>query len=112
MQPYTNDGFEAWRRLKLRYMLTGGGREVDLAVRLYSGKACRNMTELPVAIDLLDREIKHNETVNGYRIPDFMMIAMLVQMFREADAKEFKNPYIYNQESFLEAFSRTSRTWP
>ena len=49
VQPYTNDGFEAWRRLKLRYTLTGGGMEVDLAVRLYSRKACRNMTELPAA---------------------------------------------------------------
>ena len=41
-----------------------------------------------------------------------MMIAMLVQMFREADAKEFKDPYIHNQESSLKEFARTSRTWP
>ena len=95
VEPHAADGFEAWRQLKLRYTLTGGGTEVDRTVRLYSRKACKNMSELPAAIDLLDREIKRDEEVNNHRIPDSTKIALLVQMFPEANAKELKYRHVH-----------------
>ena len=57
IEPFTNDGFEAWRRLKLRYILSGGRTEVDRTVRLFCRKACRNMTDVPAAIDQLDKDL-------------------------------------------------------
>ena len=51
VEPYTSDGFEAWRQLKSRYTLTGGGTEVDRTVRLYLRKAYKNMAEILAAIE-------------------------------------------------------------
>ena len=100
VEPLTNDGFEAWRHLKFRYMMTGGMIEVDRVVRLFVRKACRSVTELPVAIDILDRELKHDEETSGHRQPDHTKIALLVQLFPEADQKELKHRYSRNKNVF------------
>ena len=100
---FTNDGFDAWRQLKLRYILTGGWTEVDRTVRLVWLQACRNMTELPAAIDLLDKELMHKEETGGHRRPDHTKIVLLVQLFFEADQKELPHRYIRNQKSFEKA---------
>ena len=98
IEPFANEGFEAWRQLKLRYILSGGRTEVDRTMRLFCSKACRNMTELPAAIDLLDKELKHDEETSGHRQPDHTKIALLVQLFPEADQKELKHRYVRNQK--------------
>ena len=100
VEPHTGDGFEAWRQLKLRYTLSGGGTEVDRTVRLYSRKACKSMADLPAAIDLLDKEIRKDEETNSHRIPSSTKIALLVQMFPEAHSKELKFRHVHGQSDF------------
>ena len=58
------------------------------------------MTELPAAIVLSDKELKHDEETSGHRQPDHTKIALLVQLFPEADQKELKHRYVRNQADF------------
>ena len=41
------------------------------------------MTELPAAIDLFDKELRHDEETSGYKMPDHTKIAFLVNFFVE-----------------------------
>ena len=70
VEPYSGEGFEAWRQLKQRYTSTGGSAEIDRTMRLFTRKACKNMAELPAAIDALDRELKRDEEMSGHRFPN------------------------------------------
>ena len=103
VEPYSGEGFEAWRQLKLRYTSSGGSTEIDRTVRLFSKKACKNMAELPAAIDALDKELKRDEEVSGHRLPDHTKIALLVRLFPEKDEKELKHRWIHNQKDFQRA---------
>ena len=103
VEPYGGEGFEAWRQLKLRYTSSGGSTEIDRTVRLFSKKACKNMAELPAAIDALDKELKRDEEVSGHRLPDHTKIALLVRLFPEKDEKELKHRWIHNQKDFQRA---------
>ena len=95
MEPYTGEGFEAWRQLKLRYTLVGGTTEIDWTIRLFNKKACKNMSELPAAI-----EFQKDEEMSGYKLPDHTKIAVLVRLFPEKDEKELKHLWIHNKKSF------------
>ena len=87
VEPFSGEGFEAWRQLKLRFTATGGSTEVDRTVRLFTRKACKNMAELPAAIDWLDKELKRDEESTGHRQPDHTKIALLVRLFPERKKK-------------------------
>ena len=83
VEPYISDGFEAWRQLKHRYTLVGGTTEVDRTIKLFNKKACRNLSELPAAMDLLDKELRADEELSGHKLPDHTKIAFLVRLFPE-----------------------------
>ena len=103
VEPFSGEGFEAWRQLKLRFTATGGSTEVDRTVRLFTRKACKNMAELPAAIDWLDKELKRDEESTGHRQPDHTKIALLVRLFPEKEEKELKLRWIRNQKDFQRA---------
>ena len=86
VEPYSGEGFEAWRQLKQRHTSTGGSAEIDRTMRLFTRKACKNMAELPAAIDALDRELKRDEEMSGHRLPEHTKIALLTRLFPEKDA--------------------------
>ena len=81
VEPYTSEGFEAWRQLKLRYTPVGGATEIDRTLRMFNKKPMKNMTELPGAIDLFDKKLKHDEETSGHKLPDHTKIALLVKLF-------------------------------
>ena len=87
VEPYVSDGFEAWRQLKHRYTLVGGTTEVDRTIKLFNKKACKNLSELPAAIDLLDKELRADEQLSGHKLPDHTKIALLVRLFLETKTK-------------------------
>ena len=103
VEAYGGEGFEAWRQLKMRFTSTGGSTEIDRTVRLFTKKACRNMAELPAAIDALDKELKRDEEMSGHRLPDHTKIALLTRLFPEKDAPELKHRWIHNQKDFQRA---------
>ena len=83
VEPYVGDGFEAWRQLKRRYTLVGGTTEVDRTIKLFNKKACKSLSDLPAAIDLLDKELRADEELSGHKLPDHTKIALLVSFFIE-----------------------------
>ena len=85
VEPFSGEGFEAWRQLKLRFTSTGGTTEVDRVGRMFTRKACKTMADLPAAIDWLDKELKRDEELTRFRQPDHTKIALLVRLFPEKD---------------------------
>ena len=100
VEPYTGEGFEALRQLKLRYTLVGGTTEVDRTMRLFNRKACKNLSELPAAIDLLDKELRNDEELSGHKLPDHTKMALLVRMLPKKDEKELKHRWVHGQKNF------------
>ena len=58
------------------------------------------MTELPGAIDLLDKELNHDEETSGHKLPDHTEIALLVKLFQEKDKRELKHRCVNDPKSF------------
>ena len=100
VEPFSGEGFEAWRQLKLRFTSNSGSTEVDRVGRMFTRKACKNMADLPAAIDWLDKELKRDEELTGHRQPDHTKIALLVRLFPEKDEKELKHRWVRNQKDF------------
>ena len=100
VEPFSGEGFEAWRQLKLRFTSTGGTTEVDRVGRMFTRKACKTMADLPAAIDWFDKELKRDEELTGFRQPDHTKIALLVRLFPEKDERELKHRWIRNQKDF------------
>ena len=100
VEPYVSEGFEAWRQLKLRYTLVGGTTAVDRTIRLFSKKACKSLSELPAAIDFLDKEIRADEEASGHKLPDHTKLALLVRLFPEKDEKDMKHRWVHGQKNF------------
>ena len=100
VEPYANEGFEAWRQMKLRYTLVGGTTAVDRTIRLFSKKACKSLSELPAAIDLLDKELRADEEESGHKMPDHTKLALLVRLFPEKDEKDMKHRWVHGQKNF------------
>ena len=91
VEPYTGEGFEARRQLKLRYTLVGGTTEIDRTMKLFNKKACKNMSELSAAIDILDKELRNDEELSGHNLPDHTKMALLVRLFSEKREKDMKH---------------------
>ena len=100
VEPYVSDGFEAWRQLKRRYTLVGGTTEVDRTIKLFCKKACKSLSDLPAAIDVLDKELRTDEESSGHKLPDHTKIALLVRLFPEKDEKNLKHRFVHGQKSF------------
>ena len=66
IEPYQGCGFEAWRRLKARYLSSGGRADIDRAVRMMTRKPVKSMADLPAALDLMERDLKHYEIAAGH----------------------------------------------
>ena len=69
--------------MKHRYTLVGGTTEVDRTIKFFNKKACKNLSELPAAIDLLDKELRADEELSGHKLPDHSKIAYIVRIFPE-----------------------------
>ena len=100
VEPYVRDGFEAWRQLQRRYTLVGGTTEVDRTIKLFCKKACKSLSDLPAAIDVLDKELRTDEESSGHKMPDHTKIALLVRLFPEKDEKDLKHRFVHGQKSF------------
>ena len=66
---HPDQGFEAWRQLKVRYNPDGGRMELYRIESLFSKKPCKHLSEVPAAIDLLERDLRRYES-NGNMLPN------------------------------------------
>ena len=52
-------GFEAWRQMKIRYQPEGGLMDLFRTEGLFSRKPCKLLSQVPAALDVLERDLKH-----------------------------------------------------
>ena len=64
-----NMGFEAWRQLAKRYNPIDGSFELDRMSHLLQRKQCKDLAELPAAVDRLLRDIEGYEQRSTNKFP-------------------------------------------
>ena len=59
------NGLEAWRQLKKRYHPAGGRFELEKLNNMLHRKQCKNLDDLPAAIDILQKDLRNYSTMMG-----------------------------------------------
>ena len=100
VERFSGNGFEAWRQLKTRYSPGGGRADLDRSLRMLQRKPCKSLSDLPAAIDHLERDLAHHDATSGYKWPEQHKILLLVQMFPEAVAHHLKMSFVADQTDY------------
>ena len=93
-------GFEAWRKLKKRFHPEGGTFELERTTRLMTSKQCKSLSELPSAMDVLEKGFRQYEITFGAPIPDPLKIGMLLKILPEAYRKELTLKFTLGERNF------------
>ena len=83
---------------------------MDRTKTLFNRKACENFSELPAAIDLLDKELRNDEELSGHKLPDHTKMALLVRLLPDKDEKELKHRWVHGQKVSRKS-AQTSWGW-
>ena len=100
VERFPGSGFEAWRQLKVRYSPGGGRADLDRSLRMLLRKQCKSLSDLPAAIDHLERDLAHHDATSGYKWPEQHKILLLVQLFPESVAQYLKITFVADQTDF------------
>ena len=100
VERFQGRGFEAWRQLKARYAPAGGRVDLDRSLRMLQRKARKHISELPAAIDQLERDLAHHDATASYTRPEQYKIILLVQLFPEAQAQYLKITFVAGHTKF------------
>ena len=93
-------GFEAWRKLKVRYHPEGGAFELERTNRMLNAKQCKNISELPAAIDVLEKGFRQYEVTFGVPFPDPLKIPMLLKVLPESHKKDLELKFTLGERSY------------
>ena len=64
-----DQGFEAWRLLVKRHAPSGGRYELDRMNSMLARKQCKDLSDLPAAIDVLERDFPDLQGNHGHGLP-------------------------------------------
>ena len=70
IEAYPDQGFKAWHRLKKPYNPAGGRFELDNVNKMLARRQCNDLSDLPAAIDILERDLKSYEATFGMEFPN------------------------------------------
>ena len=101
-------GFEAWRKLKCRYNPSGGRFELDRMTLLLSRKQCANLSDLPAAIDKLERDLRNYEANTNLVFPAEWKIPLLLQLMPASHQKELQMKYTMGERDFSKMVSNVA----
>ena len=93
-------GFEAWRLLVKRHTPTGGRYELDKLNAMLARKQCKDLSDLPAALDILKKDLKLYEATMGKPFPEDFKIPILLQMVPESHKKELQMKYTLGERDF------------
>ena len=94
------NGFEAWRLLKKRYDPSTGNFELTKMNRMISRKACKDLSDLPAAIDILEKDIRGYESSMNVPFPAEWKIPLLLQLIPENYKHELEAKYAMGDRDF------------
>ena len=92
------NGFEAWRQLKVRYLPSGGSYEIDRMNLILQRKRCKNLDELPTAIDKLLKDIRSYSLTMGEPFPVKWKMPLLCQILPEENRKVLEQQYMLDKK--------------
>ena len=92
------NGFEAWRQLKVRYLPSGGSYEIDRMNLILQRKRCKNLDELPTAIDKLLKDIRGYSLTMGEPFPVKWKMPLLCQILPEENRKVLEQQYMLDKK--------------
>ena len=87
-----SQGFEAWRLLNVRFNPIGEMYTFDKMNDLMHQTMCKNMSDMPAAIDKFEKDIRMFKDRTGQDFPEILKMPLLLQMIptiwkREVDAR-------------------------
>ena len=93
-------GFEAWRQLAKRYNPIDGTFELDRMSHLLARKQCKDLSEIPAAVDRLIRDIEGYEQRSTQKSPQEWKLPPLQQLLPEKYKKELEMRYSMGEKDF------------
>ena len=95
-----DQGFEAWRLLVKRHAPSGGRYELDRMNSMLARKQCKDLSDLPAAIDVLERDLRTYEATMGAAFPPEWKIPLLLQLMPESHKRELQMKYTMGERDF------------
>ena len=96
---HPDQGFEAWRQLKVRYNPDGGRMELYRIESLFAKKPCKHLSEVPAAIDLLERDLRRYEA-HGNSLPNDVKISMLCRILPDNQRNELESKFRMGERDY------------
>ena len=93
-------GFEAWRQLKVRYQPEGGLMDLLRIEGLFSRKPCKSLSDVPAALDVLERDLKHYAAASGGVLPQDVKIHLLCRLLPESHRSELERRYRMGERDY------------
>ena len=76
-------------------MPTGGRYELDLLNAMLSRKQCKDLSDLPAALDILQKDLQMYETTKGKAFPEEFKIEILLQFAPESRERKLQMKYTF-----------------
>ena len=100
VEAHKDMGFEAWRQLLKRYRPTGGSHALNRMTQLLQRKRCKDLVEMPSAVDQLEKDIRSYEQRGGTAFPEEWKSPLLLQLIPEAYRREFDSKFIIGEKDY------------
>ena len=106
VENHPNQGFEAWRSLSRRYDPVGEQFTFDRMTALLSRDRCKNISELPAAIEKWTRDLSTYERKTGKTLEKEWRVPIIFQMIPKANYTEIKARWQLNKEKDITVFAQ------
>ncbi len=111
VENYPSQGFEAWRALSKRYDPAGEQFMFDRMTSLLTRERCRDIGELPAAIEKWTRDLGTYEKKTGKTLEKEWRVPIIFQMVPAKQYSEVKARWQLNAEKDITKFSQELVTW-
>ncbi len=106
VENHPNQGFEAWRALSRRYDPVGEQFTFDRMTSLLTRERCKDVGELPAAIERWTRDLTLYERKTGQTLPKEWRVPILFQMVPKANYTEVKSRWQLNADKDITKFAQ------
>ena len=97
-------GFEAWRQLKVRYQPEGFLMDLFRIEGLFSRKPCKLLSQVPAALDVLEKDLKHYAVASGGVLPQDVKIHLLCRLLPESHRTDLERRYRQGERDYQKLF--------
>ena len=106
VENHLNQGFEAWRALSRRYDPVGEQFTFDRMTSLLTRERCKNIGELPAAIEKWNRDLSLYERKTGKTLEKEWRVPIIFQMVPAANMSEIKARWQLNAKKDITDFAQ------